>query len=44
VADVTTQELRFGVPDMAKFDEQKLRDALKGQRFNSVTVLSKPKA
>lgn len=42
-ADIQKKELRFGVADMAKFDEQQLKDAFKKKNFDTVEVLSKPK-
>ena len=37
--DVTTQQVRFGVSDMAKFDEQQLKDAFKKKHFDKIEVL-----
>ena len=42
-ADVTKQEVRFGVSDMTKFDEAQLKDAFKKKDFDTIKVLSKPK-
>jgi hypothetical protein len=42
-ADVTKQEVRFGVLDMAQFDEPQLRDAFSKHNFDAIEVLSKPK-
>ncbi|GEM_PF-6530166 len=42
-ADIQKKELRFGVADMTKFDEQQLKDAFKKKNFETVEVLSKPK-
>ena len=43
-ADPETEQVRFGVPDMSKFDEQQLKSAFKERQFNKVEVLSKTKA
>ncbi|MCI0685161.1 MAG: hypothetical protein L0Y71_23940 [Gemmataceae bacterium] len=43
-ADTGTQKVRFGVPDMSKFDEQQLKDAFKKNDFPTIEVLSKSKA
>jgi hypothetical protein len=43
-ADVTKQEVRFGVSDMAKFDETQLLDAFKKKDFDRVAVVSRPKS
>ena len=43
-ADPTTEQVRFGVPDMSKFDEQQLRSAFKERNFPTIEVLSKAKA
>jgi len=42
--NVETQEVRFGVPDMSKFDEQQLRNAFKERNFPTIEVLSRSKA
>ncbi|HWY86756.1 MAG TPA: hypothetical protein VNX28_08525 [Gemmataceae bacterium] len=43
-ADVTKQEVRFGVSDMAKFDETQIKDAFKKKNFDKVEVLARPKS
>ena len=42
-ADTITQQVRFGVSDMTKFDEGQLKDAFKKKHFDKVEVLNKPK-
>lgn len=41
--DVSVQQVRFGVADMAQFDEQQLKDAFKKKHFDKIEVLSKAK-
>jgi hypothetical protein len=40
--NVDTREVRFNLKDKKAFNEQELRDALKGQRFPEVTIQSGP--
>ncbi len=40
--DVGTQEVRFVVPDMSRFDEQELKDAFKKREFDKIEVKHKP--
>ena len=43
-ADITRQEVHFGVTDMSQFNETDLKDAFKNKDFPNVEVLSKPKS
>jgi hypothetical protein len=42
--DITSHQVRFGVADMTKFDEQQLKDAFKKKNFETIEVLSKAKS
>jgi hypothetical protein len=42
--DVDHREVRFNLSDKTAFDEPAIREALKGQRFPEVTVMSAPAA
>ena len=41
--DTDKREVRFNLKEKKAFDMEKVKEALKGQRFNEVTLKSAPK-